>query len=82
MRRVLACFVIVAVAIAAAYTFNRAEAEGPKKVRRAKPPEFTESGGRNVFFDDVFKDMVLNGDGTVDQAVLDAAEDALNALLK
>jgi hypothetical protein len=33
-------------------------------------------------FDDVFVDMVLNGDGTVDQAMLDAAADALVALLK
>jgi hypothetical protein len=59
MRKVLTCFVIAAVAIAAAYTFKRAEAEGPKKVRRAKPPEFTETGGRNVFFDDVFKDALV-----------------------
>jgi multiple sugar transport system substrate-binding protein len=39
-------------------------------------------GAVKEVFDNVFKDMVLNGDGTVDQAVLDAAEDQLNALLK
>ncbi len=33
-------------------------------------------------FDHVFEEMVLNGDGTVDQARLDAANEELNALLK
>jgi multiple sugar transport system substrate-binding protein len=39
-------------------------------------------GAVKQVFDDVFVDMVLNGDGTVDQAMLDAAADALVALLK
>ncbi len=39
-------------------------------------------GAVKQVFDDVFLDMVLNGDGTVDQAVLDAAAEALVALLK
>jgi multiple sugar transport system substrate-binding protein len=38
-------------------------------------------GSVKIVFDDVFKDMVLNGDGTVDQALLDAANEALIALL-
>jgi len=37
-------------------------------------------GAVKQVFDDVFVDMVLNGDGTVDQARLDAAADALVAL--
>jgi multiple sugar transport system substrate-binding protein len=39
-------------------------------------------GAVKQVFDDVFVDMVLNGDGTVDQAMLDAAAAALVALLK
>ena len=38
-------------------------------------------GSVKQVFDDVFKDMVLNGDGTVDQARLDAAAEALIDLL-
>ena len=37
-------------------------------------------GAVKQVFDDVFVDMVLNGDGTVDQARLDAAAEALTAL--
>ncbi|MCP4358468.1 MAG: extracellular solute-binding protein [Chloroflexi bacterium] len=37
-------------------------------------------GAVKQVFDDVFVDMVLNGDGTVDQAMLDAAAEALTAL--
>jgi len=37
-------------------------------------------GAVKMVFDDVFEDMILNGDGTVDQARLDAAQDALVAL--
>jgi multiple sugar transport system substrate-binding protein len=43
---------------------------------------FQDWGAVKQVFDDVFLDMVLNGDGTVDQAVLDAAAEALVALLK
>ncbi len=39
-------------------------------------------GAVKQVFDDVFEDMVLNGDGTVDQAMLDAAAEDLDALLK
>jgi multiple sugar transport system substrate-binding protein len=39
-------------------------------------------GAVKQVFDDVFVDMVLNGDGTVDQARLDAAAEALTALEK
>ena len=39
-------------------------------------------GSVKQVFDDVFVDMVLNGDGTVDQARLDAAADELTALEK
>jgi len=39
-------------------------------------------GAVKQVFDDVFEQMVLNGDGTVDQALLDEANDRLNALLK
>jgi hypothetical protein len=35
-----------------------------------------------MVFDEVFVQMVLNGDGTVDQALLDEAAEALVALLK
>ncbi len=39
-------------------------------------------GAVKLVFDDLFVEMVLNGDGTVDQAMLDAAAEALVALLK
>ncbi len=39
-------------------------------------------GAVKQIFDDVFEDMVLNGDGTVDDALLDAAAVELDALLK
>ncbi|MCK5314396.1 MAG: hypothetical protein KAJ53_04710, partial [Anaerolineales bacterium] len=39
-------------------------------------------GAVKQVFDDVFEEMVLNGDGTVDQARLDAALIELNGLLK
>jgi multiple sugar transport system substrate-binding protein len=39
-------------------------------------------GAVKQVFDDVFDNMVLNGDGTVDQAQLDAAADQLEALKK
>jgi len=39
-------------------------------------------GAVKQVFDNVFEDMVLNGDGTVDQAMLDAAQAELVALLK
>ena len=39
-------------------------------------------GAVKQVFDDVFEAMILNGDGTVDQAVLDAAAEELEALLK
>jgi multiple sugar transport system substrate-binding protein len=39
-------------------------------------------GAVKAVFDDVFKHMVLEGDGTVDQALLDASADQLKALLK
>ena len=38
-------------------------------------------GAVKQVFDDVFVDMILNGDGTVDQARLDQAAEALEALL-
>ena len=37
-------------------------------------------GAVKQVFDDIFVEMVLNGDGTVDQAVLDAGQDSLVAL--
>jgi multiple sugar transport system substrate-binding protein len=39
-------------------------------------------GAVKMVFDEVFVQMVLNGDGTVDQALLDEAAEALVALLK
>ena len=39
-------------------------------------------GAVKTVYDDVFKDMILGGDGTVDQAVLDAAEADIEALLR
>jgi len=39
-------------------------------------------GAVKKVFDDVFEEMILNGDGTVDQARLDAAATELEALLK
>ena len=39
-------------------------------------------GAVKQVFDEVFVQMVLNGDGTVDQALLDEAADKLDALLK
>ena len=39
-------------------------------------------GAVKAVCDDVFKAMVLEGDGTVDQALLDSSADALKALLK
>lgn len=39
-------------------------------------------GAVKQVFDDVFEQMILNGDGTVDQALLDAAAVKLDALLK
>ena len=38
-------------------------------------------GAVKQVFDDVFANMILGGDGTVDQAVLDAAADDITALL-
>ncbi|MFH1928420.1 MAG: extracellular solute-binding protein [Chloroflexota bacterium] len=39
-------------------------------------------GAVKQVYDDIFVDMILNGDGTVDQAMLDAAQAKLDALLK
>ena len=39
-------------------------------------------GAVKMVFDEVFVQMILNGDGTVDQALLDEAAEALVALLK
>ena len=44
--------------------------------------DYQDWGAVKQVFDDVFVDMVLNGDGTVDQARLDAAAEALIALEK
>lgn len=43
---------------------------------------FQDWGAVKTVFDNVFVQMVLNGDGTVDQALLDAAAAQLEALLK
>ena len=43
---------------------------------------FQDWGAVKQVFDDVFEDMILNGDGTVDQARLDAAAEELDALRK
>ena len=43
---------------------------------------FQDWGAVKQVFDDVFVDMVLEGDGTVDQARLDEAAAELQALLK
>ena len=59
MRKAATCFVVVAMALVAVYCTNHADADGPKKVRRAKPPEFTEDSARNVFFNDVFQDALV-----------------------
>lgn len=58
MRKVVPCMIILAAALAAAYTFNRAQADGPTKVRRAKPPKFNEASKR-VFFKDVFQEALV-----------------------
>ncbi|MBE9479274.1 MAG: sugar ABC transporter substrate-binding protein, partial [Chloroflexi bacterium] len=39
-------------------------------------------GAVKQIFDDVFEQMILGGDGTVDQALLDASALKLDALLK
>jgi len=44
--------------------------------------DFQDWGAVKQLFDDVFVDMVLNGDGTVDQAFLDAKQAELEALRK
>jgi multiple sugar transport system substrate-binding protein len=44
--------------------------------------DFQDWGAVKQLFDDVFVEMVLNGDGTVDQAFLDAKQAELEALRK
>lgn len=44
--------------------------------------DYQDWGAVKKVFDDVFVDMVLNGDGTVDTALLDAAQADLDALRK
>jgi multiple sugar transport system substrate-binding protein len=44
--------------------------------------DYQDWGAVKKVFDDVFVDMVLNGDGTVDTALLDKAQAALDALRK
>ncbi len=44
--------------------------------------DFQDWGAVKQLFDDVFSEMVLNGDGTIDQALLDAKQVALEALRK
>ena len=43
---------------------------------------FQDWGAVKKVFDDVFEDMILGGDGTVDQARLDAGAEELEALKK
>lgn len=44
--------------------------------------DFQDWGAVKKLFDDVFVDMILDGDGTVDQALLDAKQAELDALRK
>jgi len=44
--------------------------------------DYQDWGAVKQVFDDVFVDMVLNGDGTVDKAMLDEAKVKLDALRK
>jgi multiple sugar transport system substrate-binding protein len=44
--------------------------------------DFESWGAVKQLFDDVFVDMILGGDGTVDQAYLDAKQEELEALRK
>jgi multiple sugar transport system substrate-binding protein len=44
--------------------------------------DFQDWGAVKQVFDDVFKDMIINGNGSIDMAMLDAANDKLNALRK
>ncbi len=44
--------------------------------------DYQDWGAVKQVYDDVFKDMIVGGDGTVDQAVLDAAQAKLEALKK
>jgi multiple sugar transport system substrate-binding protein len=44
--------------------------------------DFEDWGAVKQLFDDVFVDMILGGDGTVDQAYLDSKQEELEALRK
>jgi multiple sugar transport system substrate-binding protein len=44
--------------------------------------DFQDWGAVKQLFDDVYQEMILGGDGTVDQALLDAKQEELEALRK